>query len=145
MKLGSFGDDHGFWPGPGRSGVGDLPPVEQRLLWALRRMALLQPLGRARCHAVHIALQREFGDAGLGIEHLLRCWLVGMARLATRQLVLGTPACLMLTPDETLMLGVVRRPDRDAGDVLARLAGTDAAAQLLPLARAISSLARISS
>ena len=143
MKLGSFGDDNDYWPGPGHHGVGELPVVEQQLLWALRRMALMQPIGQARCHTVHIALQQEFGDAGLGIEHLLRCWLVGMARMATRQLRLGTPGCPMLTGDESLMLDVVRQPGAAAGG-LERLAGTAAAANLLPIAHAIGELARIS-
>ncbi len=143
MKIGNFIDGGGYGPGGGRSGVGALPPTEQRLLWALRRLALLQPLGSARCHAVHIALQQEFGDAGQGLEHLLRCWLVGLARWAPRRLAIGTPACPLLTDDEARLLLALRIVADDctaANRALVPLAGIDGAARLLPLLTAIDLL-----
>ncbi len=145
MKLGNFGDDGGYWAGGARSGVDDLPVVEQRLLWALRRLALLQPLGRARCHAVHIALQQEFGDAGQGLEHLLRCWLVGLARWAPRRLAIGAPACPLLTDDEAQLLLALRLVADDgtaAHGALVPLAGRDGAKRLLALLAAIDTLVK---
>lgn len=143
MKLAEFGDGGGYggpaWRG-GHRHVSTLAPAESTLLWAMRRMALLQPLGAARCHAVHIALQQDFGDTGLGIEHLLRCCLVGLARVATRRLAIGAPACPMLTADEMVFLGLVRRPDERA---LVGLAGSAGSAALLPLFGALAGLARL--
>jgi len=118
------------WPAPA------LSATEATILWALRRMALMQPLGKARCHAVHIALQQDFGDHGMGIEHLLRCWLFGLARFADRPLRFGAPACPLLLPDEALMLRSLAAPDPQALALLIRLAGPDAA-RLLPLGQAL--------
>jgi len=137
--FGDFGE--GSWPGRrALASVAGLPATEQRLLSALRRLALMQPLGAARCQAVHIALQREFGDAGLGLDHLLRCWLVGLSRLAARRLVIGTPACPLLMEDEAVLLGVLRAPDRHGAAALMRLTGNPDAAALLPLFAAVATL-----
>ena len=141
MMFGEYaGGEPGWWP-EGHGSVDALGAAEARLLWSLRRLALMQPLGRARCHAVHIALQQEFGDAGLGIEHLLRCWLVGLSRLAVRRLAIGTPACPLLTADEAGLLRVLRDGDAER---LVRLTGSAAAAAMVPLFVAVAGLAKIS-
>jgi hypothetical protein len=88
---------------------------------------------------VHIALQRDFGDAGLGIEHLLRCLLVGLDRRADRPLRFGTPVCAAPLPDEALLLRILAAPEPQAAVLLTRLAGP-CAASLLPLVRAVRSL-----
>lgn len=111
--------------------------TDQRLLWALRRLALMQPIGAARCHAVHIALQQDFGDQGLGIEHLLRCLLVGLSRRADRHLVFGEPACGLLLPDEEALLAALHNVDDDGEAALTALAGPQAAT-LLPLVHALN-------
>ena len=116
--------------------VAALGVVDARLLWSLRHLALMAPIGTARCQTVHIALQRDFGDSGLGIEHLLRCWLVGLARLADRRLAIGTPACPLLTRDESALLAILRHGDEAA---LVALAGPRAA-NLLPLFIAMRTL-----
>lgn len=129
-----------------RRGVDDLGLAEARILWALRRLAVLQPLGAARCRAVHIALQQEFGDAGLGIEHLLRCWLVGLARTARRPLVIGEPACPLLLADEARLLAVLRLAGTGtaaAATALATLTGSPAAADLETLFAAVRHLAKV--
>lgn len=139
--LGMFADagGGGFGPDVPRP-VEALEPVEARLLWALRRLALMQPLAAARCHAVHIALQQEFGDSGLGVEHLLRCILVGLSRVATRRLQIGSPACGLVTADEAVLLMLLEgRPGRG---VLVELAGSGEAARLLPLFAAVAGLVR---
>ena len=144
--FGNFSDgDNGSWAfGPGRPPhVDGLCTGDARLLWALRRLALMKPIGAARNHAVHIALQQDFGDAGLGLEHLLRCWLVGLSRLATRRLAFGEPACPLLLPDEARLLRVLHQSRCDASvaaAALSALAGADAAAKLLPLFGAVDSL-----
>ena len=89
---------------PSRWRLAALPAGEAMLIWGLRRLALLRPIGSARCHALHIALHRACGDEGLGIEHLLRCLLVGLARRTDRPLGFGQPACPLLTRDEILLL-----------------------------------------
>ena len=109
-----------------------------RLLWSLRRLALMAPLGSARCQAVHVALQRDYGDAGLGIEHLLRCLLVGLAGRAPRRLAIATPGCAILTGDELSMLALFSEPSPSA---LVALAGA-AAEALLPLFQALHDLTR---
>ncbi|MBC7521008.1 MAG: hypothetical protein H7268_07950 [Sandarakinorhabdus sp.] len=117
-----------------------LGAVEARLLWAIRRLALMQPIGAARCHSVHIALQQDFGDAGMGIEHLLRCILVGLSRVANRQLVVGTPGCGLLLPDEAALLAVI---EGNAGrTALVAVAGCAEAAGLVPLFDAVAALVR---
>ncbi|WP_426169301.1 hypothetical protein [Sandarakinorhabdus sp. DWP1-3-1] len=124
MKIVGSGEDYGQWPAR-RGGVEALPPDEQRLLWALRRLALMQPLGGARCHAVHVALQQDYGDAGQGLEHLLRCLLFGLSRFAPRRLAIGAPACPILTEDEAQLLLALRLAGGDE---------TAAIAALVPLA-----------
>ena len=118
--------------------VAGLDDDDARLLWALRRLALMAPLGWARCRTVHIVLSRDFGEAGMGIEHLLRCLLVGLARLSDRPVVLGTPTCAVVTGDEEALLSVLARPDRAAVTLMA-LAGP-AASQLQPLCEAIQTI-----
>lgn len=144
MMFGDFGETGGTgWPGQRRdSGDDILTATESRLLWALRRMALLQPIGRARCHAVHIALGQDFGEAGMGIEHLLRCWLVGLSRCAVRCVVFGEPANPMVLPDEARLLRALRLAgNADAAiAMLAPMTGAAGAAGLLPLLVAISVL-----
>jgi hypothetical protein len=111
--------------------VDELTTVEARLLWAVRRLALMQPIGAARSHAVHIALQQEFGNAGMGVEHLLRCILVGLSRLAVRRLAIGAPGCGLVTGDEAVLLALLG--DRAGRDALAAMTGAHEAARLLPL------------
>jgi hypothetical protein len=124
----------------GNDRVDALDATSARLLWALRRLALMQPIGAARCHAVHIALQQDFGDAGMGIEHLLRCILVGLARCSTRRLAVGAPGCGLVTADEAILLALC---DGTAGrTALAGVAGCGEAAELLPLFDAIAVLAK---
>ena len=131
--FGQFDEwSHGT-PGPApHHRVEGLGPVDARLLWAIRRLALMQPIGAARCHAVHVALQQDFGEAGLGIEHLLRCWLVGLSRRTDRALHLGEPACPLLLPDEAAMLAILHSPDEVAQARLVGLSGAGAA-PLMPL------------
>lgn len=146
MMFGAFGSGGGASGGnwlDGQGSVDGLCAAEARVLWSLRRLALMAPVGRARCHAVHIALQQDFGDAGMGIEHLLRCWLVGLSRLSLRRLAFGAPAYPFLTDDETVLLRVLRSPD-DGGVALLRLTGAEAAAGLLPLFVAVAGLAGLS-
>lgn len=117
--------------------VVELAPVEARLLWALRRLSLMQPIGAARCHAVHIALQQEFGDAGMGVEHLLRCILVGLSRCSTRHLSIGAPGCGLVTGDEVMLLALM---SGSREGLLAGLAGSTEALRLQPLFAAITGL-----
>ena len=150
MMFGEFGGGGGGeFPGawPGGIALAGLSATQARLLWALRRMALMQPLGRARCHAVHIALQQDFGDAGQGIEHLLRCWLVALSRHAARRVVIGEPACPMLMPDEARLLLALRLAVRDpeaAAMALVPLAGGAGGLAIVPLLAAVAGLAEIS-
>lgn len=136
--FGVFTDAAGGSSGP--RPVDTLAVTEARLLWAVRRLALMRPIGAMRCHAVHIALQQDFGDAGMGIEHLLRCWLVGLARLSGRRLAFGEPGCPLLTADEAVLLGVLRQPAA-GGAALVALTANAGAARLLPLFAAVAGLA----
>lgn len=136
MMFREFGEIGGGRPGPAR--IDELLPVDARLIWAIRRLALMQPIGAARCHTVHIALQQDFGDCGLGIEHLLRCLLVGLSRRSDRQLAFGEPGCALLLRDEAALLGIFAGNAR-AG--LVRLAGP-AAEALAPLARAVTQMSK---
>ena len=140
MMLRRFAEDGwGGEPEPWR--LSALPAGEAMLVWGLRRLALLRPIGQARCHALHIALQQSAGGDGLGIEHLLRCLLVGLARCTDRPIGLAQPSCPLLTPDEVLLLTALRA---GSGAGLARLAGPRAAA-LAPLLAALRPmLARLS-
>ena len=113
----------------------DLPPDEALLLWSLRRLVVAWP----RCHAVHAALHRRFGDDALGVEALLRCWLHGLAGHATRPLRIGDPACAHLLPDEAAMLSAFRHAATDGGAAaIDELCGRPAAAVLGPIARALA-------
>lgn len=149
MLMRMSGEDYDPWPS-GHVAVAAIGTVEARLLWSLRRLALMSPVGSARCPTVHAALQRDFGDAGLGIEHLLRCCLVGLSRLATRRLAIGAPACRLVTADEAALLRIMRSVDgedahlhdAEARDALAALAGNGAAQALLPLFAALGGLVR---
>ncbi len=124
-------------------------PGEALLLWSLRRMVVMIDAGDARCHWVHVALQQRYGDDGQGVEHLLRCWLVGLQRTATRCLVVGEPACALLLPDEQMLLRALRHAgdagaDSNAtGQVLATLTGNDQAAALTPLVAELRRLAQL--
>lgn len=117
--------------------IESLSVIDQRLLWALRRLMLMQPIGTARCHAVHIALQQDFGEHGLGLEHLLRCLLVGLSRRANRHLVFGEPGCAMLLPDEAALLAALHSRGSDGEAALTALAGPQATT-LLPLVDALN-------
>ena len=119
--------DHNAFRRP--AAVADLPDDDALILWSLRRLVVAWP----RCHTVHAALHLRFGDAALGIEHLLRCLLVGIARHADRGLAIGDPTCTIVLPDEADLLAAVR-PGADAAAALNRLTGDPRAACLVPLA-----------
>lgn len=123
----------------GRDWLGDdLSVAERELLWCLRRLAMIRPLGSARDGHVHIALQRRFGDAGLGAEHLLRCLVVGLAQRAVRPLLLRVPCCPARTEDETRLLLALRRPARAAA-LLGPMAGSRAG-ELTPILAGLGAL-----
>jgi len=119
----------------------DLPGDEGLILWSLRRMVVAWP----RCHAVQAALHARYGDDALGVEHLLRCWLLGVSRHAKRQLVIGDPNCALLLPDEGALLLALRpaTPAEAAGQALVDLTGNPCAACLVPLARSLAATARL--
>jgi hypothetical protein len=143
-------DDHGLgpngWAGvsaAGRELASDDPgsrvATDACLLWCLRRLAVITPQGSTRCPMVHISLQRQFGDAGLGIEHLLRCLVVGLAMHATRRLAFGVPGCPLHTDDENALLALLS-DDRQAPEAMAAAlvgVGGAAAIVLLPLVAAL--------
>lgn len=109
--------------------VAGLAGAERDLLWCLRRLALMQPLGSGRDGHVHLLLQRRYGDNGLAAEHLLRCLLVGLAHRALRKVALQRPCCLDCSDDERQLLRAIRRaahPQR-AEQALAAMAGPRAA------------------
>ena len=128
--------DH--WPRQHADGISEDGAL---LIWSMRRLVVAWP----RCHAVNIALQRRFGEEGLGVEHLLRCWLAGLAMHAARPLSFAHPGAAAILPDEGAILFVLRSADRPepAGSALAGLCGTEAARTLLPLALALQRLARL--
>lgn len=115
--------------------VADLPDDAALLLWSLRRQVIAWP----RCHTVHAALHARYGDAALGIEHLLRCWLLGVTRHARRQLVIGDPNCALVLADEAALLGVLGRAAAggDVATALVALTGNPGADCLLPLVAAL--------
>ncbi len=121
--------------------VADLPDDEALVLWSWRRLVVAWP----RCHAVHAALHRRYGDAALGVEHLLRCWLDGVSRHAHRRVAIGEPTCALVLADEMMLLTVVRSatPQATAAASLAALTGNAAAAGLLPLAAALTAAAEL--
>ena len=131
MKRMDF-DGLGAWPGRWRTH--GLSVVEGQLLPVLRQMARVQPIGSAQCPGTHAALQRDFGEAALGVEHLLRCCLVGLARKSARVPGYGELACPLLTEDEARLFDVLRAAGRDdarAAQLLSGFGGS--AAALLPL------------
>lgn len=111
--------------------VADLPDDAALLLWSLRRLVIAWP----RCHTVHAALHARYGDAALGIEHLLRCWLLGVSRHARRQLVIGDPHCALVLGDEAALLAVLDRAaaSGDVATALVALTGNPCAGCLVPL------------
>lgn len=133
------------WAGPGgepgRPPPDPLSPALRDLIWCLRRTAMLRPLGRGRDAHVHLLLQRRFGDAGLGLEHLLRCLIIGLAQRAKRPISLHRPCQPGISPDEWRLLTALAdagRPARVAA-VLAPLAGSRAG-ELQPLLAGIAAL-----
>lgn len=117
----------------------DLPGDEGLLLWSLRRMVVAWP----RCHAVHAALLARYGDEALGVEHLLRCWVLGVTRHAKRRLVIGDPNCTLLLADEGALLYALRPATSaaDAGAALVELTGNPCSECLVPLAQSLAALA----
>lgn len=135
------------WPGGGPSGPhrrddpAGLPQVQRDLIWCLRRLALLRPLGSARDAHVHALLQQRFGEQGLGLEHLLRCLIFGLARRAVRPLRLHLPCHGALVEDEQRLLvalGDAGRPARVAA-ALAPMVGSRGG-ELAPLLAGIAAL-----
>ncbi len=113
---------------------------ESLLLWSIRHMAVAWP----RCHSVHIALQQAYGCDGMGVEHLLRCWLTALSQRSVRRLTIGEPACSMLLPDEATLLMILRRAGNGSGEAsaaLATLTGAAATHELEDLAAMLASLA----
>jgi hypothetical protein len=131
------------WPAPGpeRQPPDLLTDNERDLLWCLRRTAMLRPLGSARDAHAHVLLQRRFGDAGSGIEHLLRCLVVGLARRAVRPLTLRAACFPALTDDEWRLVLAVRHagaPARVAA-LLAPMTGSRAG-ELVPIIAGLAAL-----
>ena len=121
--------------------VADLPDDAALLLWSMRRLVIAWP----RCHTVHAALHRRYGDAALGIEHLLRCWLLGVSRHARRQLAIGDPHCALVLADEAALLMVLSRSATgdDAAPTLVALTGDPCAGCLVPLVDSLVVAARL--
>lgn len=130
------------WRQPRRASP-ELPADQRDLLWCLRRQAMLRPLGTARDAQVHIVLQRRFGDNGLGLEHLLRCLLVGLARRAVRPVRLHLPCRAAIAEDERRLLMALASVDRPArvAALLAPIAGTRGG-ELTPLIAGMAALLR---
>jgi hypothetical protein len=131
---------HEPWRAPRREQP-EVRTAERDLLWCLRRQAMLRPLGSARDAHVHLLLQRRFGDAGLGLEHLLRCLIVGLARRALRPVALNLPCRSAISEDERRLLWAMANVDRPAraAALLAPIAGTRGV-ELIPLLAAIAAL-----
>ncbi|WP_017668222.1 hypothetical protein [Sandarakinorhabdus sp. AAP62] len=126
---------------PRRDDPAGLTAVQRELLWCLRRLAMVRPLGSARDAHVHALLQRRFGEQGMGLEHLLRCLIVGLARRAVRPVRLHLPCHGAVAEDEQrllLALDESRRPARLAA-VLAPMAGSRGG-ELAPLLAGIAAL-----
>jgi hypothetical protein len=119
----------------------ELTEAQRDLLWCLRRLAMQRPLGCGRDPQVHALLQRRFGEAGLGLEHLLRCLIVGLARRAVRPLILHVPCRAAITDDERRLFWALRSAERPAraAALLAPLTGTRSE-ELLPLLAGIAAL-----
>lgn len=137
------------WPGSGpqqRPGCepassDPLSPPMRDLLWCLRRTAMVQPLERSRAPHVHLLLQQRFGDHGLGLEHLLRCLVVGLAQRAQRPIRLHRPCQSALSPDEWRLLTALAEAGRPArvAAVLAPLTGSRGG-ELAPLLAGMAAL-----
>lgn len=115
--------------------------VQRELLWCLRRLAMVRPLGSARDAHVHALLQQRFGEAGLGLEHLLRCLMVGLAQRAVRPVRLHMPCHGAVAEDEQRLLLAMADAPRAArvAAVLAPLAGSRGG-ELAPLLAGIAGL-----
>lgn len=136
------GWNDGGWRGEGWENGGWGPtPAERDCLWCLRRLALIRPIGSARDAGVHALLQRRFGNRGLGLEHLLRCLLVGLARRVVRPLGLRLPCHRAITDDEVRLLIALRVSAHPAAAaaLLAPLTG-ERSAELVPLLAATAAL-----
>lgn len=137
-EMGSGGGSAGR---PRHDDPAGLTRSQRDMLWCLRRLAMVRPLGQARDAHVHALLQQRFGEQGLGLEHHLRCLIVGLARRAQRPISLHLPCHGALAPDEQrllLALAESRRPARVAA-VLAPIAGSRAG-ELAPLLAGIAAL-----
>lgn len=142
VAHGADGWEGGGWHGDGGNDRGWAPtPAERDCLWCLRRLALIRPIGSARDAGVHALLQRRFGSRGLGLEHHLRCLLVGLARRAVRPLALRAPCHRAITEDEARLLLALRAHHRPlaAAALLAPLTG-ERSAELVPLLAATAAL-----
>lgn len=128
------------WRAPRRDGP-DMSAVQRDLLWCLRRQAMQRPLGSARDANVHALLQRRFGEHGLGMEHLLRCLIVGLARRAIRPVLLHMPCRAAISEDERRLLWALASAEQPARvtALLAPMAGTRGA-ELVPLLAGIAAL-----
>jgi len=118
-----------------------LTVVQRQILWCLRRLAMVRPLGSARDAHVHALLQQRFGAAGLGLEHHMRCLILGLAQRAVRPIRLHLPCHGALAEDEQrllLALSERRHPARVAA-VLAPMAGSRGG-ELQPLLAGIAAL-----
>lgn len=141
VQQDEMGSGSGPAGGPRRDDPAGLTRAQREILWCLRRLAMLRPLGSARDAHVHALLQQRFGEVGLGLEHHLRCLIVGLARRAQRPIRLHVPCHGPLAPDEQrllLALAESRRPARVAA-VLAPLAGSRGS-ELQPLLAGIAAL-----
>ncbi|WP_353217895.1 hypothetical protein [Sandarakinorhabdus sp.] len=141
-----------MWPYAGQPGAepsgpqrrddpAGLTPIQRDLLWCVRRLAMVRPLGSARDAHVHALLQRRFGEHGLGLEHLLRCLILGLAQRAVRPLRLHLPFHACVAADEQrllLALAEASRPARAAA-ALAPMAGSRGA-ELVPYLAGIAAL-----
>jgi hypothetical protein len=135
------GPDGGPFGPPRRSDPAGLGATRREILWCLRRLAMVRPLGSARDAHVHALLQRRFGDQGLGLEHLLRCLIVGLAQRAVRPVRLLLPCHALVADDEQrllLALADAARPARVAA-LLAPVAGSRGG-ELAPLLAGIAGL-----
>lgn len=131
----------GFGQAANVGDVGDRVATDACLLWCLRRLVLIARRGKARCPMVHVMLQRQFGDAGLGIEHLLRCLMLGLAMHSSRRLAFGLPGCPLRTDDEIALLALITDRNPAACGTAPALMGVagEAAGVLQPLVEALRS------
>jgi hypothetical protein len=118
--------------------VQNLPGDSRTLLAAVRHMIIAWP----RSPAAHAMLIDRYGGGGGGIEHLLRCLLVGIGRTTRRRPAFGSPCCALVLPDEAELLDSIgldgAEPDPSA---LARLTGNPEAERFAAIARLIGETA----